>query len=259
MSGLPITLENQRIVFGKDMAHIEPSVRTIEELRPFLLEADADFAKPIAYYMYRNVGLRDNVNIFNEKHLRYDVTVIENGKIGREFVKTIGHYHPIKPGTESRYPEIYQVILGSAFIVMQKIGKNENRIESVYVVAASSGEVVVMPPGCGHVTVNIGETSLVLANIVSNDFASVYDPYRVKRGASYYVLEHDGVPYLQSNELYGSVPKPLMLKPKREFLGISEETPLYTFASRDFGKFRWLNFPEAFEQELKIEKLFRVH
>ncbi|MGQ9718463.1 MAG: glucose-6-phosphate isomerase family protein [Nitrososphaerales archaeon] len=36
--------------------------------------------------------------------MRYDITVLESGKIGQEFVKMIGHYHPFKPGTKVNTP-----------------------------------------------------------------------------------------------------------------------------------------------------------
>jgi len=103
-SGLPIALEDTRLILGKGMAVVEPSKRTVGEMKSFLLNGRAEFQKPIAYYMYRNVGFRKDVESLNKNHLRYDVTVIESGKIGQEFVKTIGHYHPFKPRTKVRYP-----------------------------------------------------------------------------------------------------------------------------------------------------------
>lgn len=257
-TGLPIALRNSTLIFGRGMLTVEPLTRAISEMRPFLMETQAEFQKPVAYYMYRNVGLRKNVDDFSENHLRYDLTVVESGKIGREFVKTIGHYHPFKSGTTSRYPEIYEVIRGNAMFVMQKIKTDEDKIEEVYIATATCGEKVVMLPGCGHVTVNIGSTPLVMANIVSNRFSSIYGPYRERRGACYYILEERGKPKLEPNKLYGPIPQPIMVRPRERCLGFFKGIPLYAAASEDPARFMWLNFPEQFGEQLSVENLFNA-
>jgi glucose-6-phosphate isomerase len=257
-SGLPITLSDTSLVFGGGMVTVEPSARALSAMRPFLMGTQAEFRKPAAYYMYRKAGLRKNVESFSENHLRYDLTVMESGKIGREFVKTIGHYHPFKPGTTTRYPEIYEVIQGQAMFVLQKIGADDSTIEEVYVARAKAGEKVLMLPGCGHVTVNIGNTPLVMGNIVSDRFSSNYDPYREKRGACYYILEERGRPKLEPNRLYGSVPHPLSVRPRARFLGLSKQVPLYVAASKDPTRLRWLNSPEQFTAQLTVENVFNT-
>jgi glucose-6-phosphate isomerase len=255
IAGLPVSLEGTSLIFGKGMETVQPSERTVDEMKPFLMNNNSEFTKPVAYYMYRNVGAKRDVATLNKNHLRYDMTVLDSGKIGQEFVKTIGHYHPFKLGTEVRYPEIYQILHGQAIFIMQKTEVNESKVEDVYLVNAASPEKVVMLPGCGHVTVNIGVEPLVLANVVSGQFASIYESYRKNKGAAYYILDQKGKPKLLPNKLYGSLPKPKILKPKNYFLTLSKE-PLYTDATRCPEKFRWLNFPEGFQKELEIEKLF---
>ena len=38
-------------------------------------------------------------------------------KIGREFVKTQGHYHPAMPGTTIQYPEVYSHLFGEIYLL----------------------------------------------------------------------------------------------------------------------------------------------
>jgi glucose-6-phosphate isomerase len=256
-SGLPIELKQPKLFFGEGMKNVEPSVRTIDDMKSVLLDGTEGFSKHVVYHMYRNVGLKKDVDIFNKNRIRYDITVVENGTIGKEFVKTVGHYHPIKAGTNVRYTEIYEVLYGNALVVMQQI-QNDERIENVFVVTATAGEKVVLPPGCGHVTVNTGKSKLVLANLVSTEFVSIYDPFKAKRGESYYVLRQNDTPMLSPNKLYETIPNPEMLRPKEEILGISKRTPLYTTAQRNLQKFRWLNYPEFYREDLEIQKLFDV-
>jgi glucose-6-phosphate isomerase len=257
-SGLPIALSDSSLVLGAGMIRVKPSARALSEMRPFLMDTQAKFEKPAAYYMYRKAGLRKSIDGFGENHLRYDLTVMESGKIGREFVKTIGHYHPFKPGTTTRYPEIYEVIQGQAMFVLQKIGADDNRIEKVYIATATAGEKVLMLPGCGHVTVNTATAPLVMANIVSDRFSSNYDPYRRKRGACYYILQEGSRPKLEPNRLYGSMPPPLSVRPRERFLGLSKQVPLYSAASNDPTRLKWLNSPEQFVEELTVENVFYI-
>jgi glucose-6-phosphate isomerase len=206
--------------------------------------------------MYRRVCLSKDIDAFEKNHLRYDITVLEEGRIGDEFVKTVGHYHPFKAGTQTRYPEIYEVIHGHALFVMQKIGNSVNSVDAVYLVLAEVGEKAVMLPGTGHITVNLGNTPLVMANFVSDDFNSVYEPYRERRGAAYYILSRDGGIYILQNGAYDPIPEPRVLKPREIFLGLSLGVPLYVAASEDLERLRWLNFPEECEEELTVESLF---
>jgi glucose-6-phosphate isomerase len=255
VSGLPVFLEGTSLIFGKGMETVQPSERTFEEMKAFLMDNSYEFHKPGAYYMYRNVGSEKAIGNMNRNHLRYDMTVLEFGNIGQEFVKTVGHYHPFKPGTKLRYPEIYQILYGQAIFVMQKIQDDESKVEEVYLVEATAPENVVMLPGCGHVTVNIGAKPLVLANVVSDQFNSIYESYRKMKGAACYILDQQGKPKPLRNRLYGSLPMPKILKPKNHILQLPKEA-LYTTATKSPEKFKWLNFPEDFQKELSIEKLF---
>ena len=54
------------------------------------------------------------------KHgLRYDVTVIRPGQIGREYENS-RPYHPYKPNTEFTYPEVYEVLAGKAHYLCRR-------------------------------------------------------------------------------------------------------------------------------------------
>jgi len=255
-AGLPIALDNVKLIFNKDLTPVVPNVRTVEDMKPFLLDSNASFNKRIAYYMHRNVGFPKDTEVFRKNNLIYDITVLENGFIGEEFVKTVGHYHELKPGTNTRYPEIYEVIYGHVLWVLQKIGRDENKVEKVLIVSASAGDKAVVPPGFGHVSVNIGNTPLVMANIVSTNFNSLYESYKERKGAAYYVLKN-GKPKIQANKLYGNLSKAIMVKPKQNVLGLPSE-PLYAIAAQDITKFLWLNNPEEFLQQLKEEECFET-
>ncbi len=122
------------------------------------------------YYMYRGVKEQDN--------LRYDITVIPPKKLGLEFVKTKGHYHP------QHYGELYIVLEGQAIYLMQKV-KGE-KIEDIYAVEAKRGDHIIIPPKYGHITINSGKKTLKMANWVYNNFRSVYEPIEKRGGGGYF-------------------------------------------------------------------------
>jgi glucose-6-phosphate isomerase len=133
---------------------------------------------PDMYYMYRNVCKKDDI--------RFDITAIPALEVKGECAKTHGHYHP---GSEEglAYPEVYQVLYGSAVFIMQK--RNRNGSVDVMIVDAKEKDVVLLPAGYGHVSVNSGEDMLVLGNVVYDRFSSLYDDYDENQGAAYYYLK----------------------------------------------------------------------
>jgi len=114
------------------------------------------------YYMFRDLAKNDSdLEVIKAHHLRYDITAIPPRMLGSEFTKTVGHYHPKIPGADVSYPEIYQVLEGSAIYLLQKAESgDEDIVLDVAVVSAEKGDLVLIPPEYGHVTINAAETTL---------------------------------------------------------------------------------------------------
>ncbi|MDD2439545.1 MAG: glucose-6-phosphate isomerase family protein [Methanosarcinaceae archaeon] len=163
------------------------------------------------YYMFRDLAKNESeLELIKARGLRYDITRIPAGRLGIEYVKTLGHYHPKVPGTSVSYPELYQVLKGSATYLLQKRAQSrEDGIEDFVVVEAKAGDCVLIPPGYGHVTVNASKEELTMANWVCRDFASLYAPIGKLRGAAYYLLETGFV----KNPTYKKPPPIRFLKP----------------------------------------------
>ncbi len=165
---------------------VRPRVRRKREMAPVLWRADD--GDEDMYYMYREVFLRRDRGLFEGHRIRHDVTLIPSKKVNGEFNKTLGHYHP------GDYPEVYEVVRGEALFLMQS--RDYRRL---VVVEARKGDQVLIPPGYGHVTVNVGQEALITSNLVFWDFESDYRPFVEKRGALVYVTEQG----LVRNESYG--------------------------------------------------------
>lgn len=196
------------------------------------------------YYMFRDLAKSDaDLQTIKTNHLRYDITVIPPGMLGSEFIKTVGHYHPQVPGTDISYPEIYQVLEGSATYLLQKVEhNNEDNVPDVVVITARKGDLVLVPPGYGHVTINASDTTLEMANWVCRDFSSVYEPIKRLSGASYFLLKEGFV----KNPLYRNIPSIRYLKPlPSDELGLSSEENMYDLV-HEIEKLRFLVSPQDF-------------
>ncbi|MBN1166968.1 MAG: glucose-6-phosphate isomerase [Methanospirillaceae archaeon] len=174
----------------------KPDLRRIEDIKDLLAVPDCPYEKPL-YEMYRDLAPDEKSHEWLLKNtIRYDITRIPATTLCGEYVKTKGHYHPSAPGGSS-YPEIYEVLHGIAWYLIQK-----QDLSSVLLIKAKTGDSVIIPPGYGHVTINPGKEDLVMANLVSDEFQSRYGTYETLKGAAYYVFE-DGT--IRKNPAYSGV------------------------------------------------------
>jgi len=158
---------------------VKPSIRKKSEMKDVLLEYDGK--EENLYYMYRGVFRREDRKIFEKYRIRHDITLIPNKIVGIEYNKTYGHYHP------NNYAELYEVIRGEAIFIMQS-----RDFRNLILVKAKRGDQVLILPGYGHVTVNIGNEPLIMSNLVYWDFESDYSIFKEKRGALVYITK-DGI------------------------------------------------------------------
>ncbi len=228
-------------------------VRKLREILPIVFEKGRwvnEFPqdKPL-YFMFRDIFKESDKDFLKEKDVRFDITVIPAFKLGKEFVKTHGHYHPLIPGKSITYPEIYEIISGKCMFVLQKPDENGNIVDA-FVVECEEGDKIVIPPNYGHVMVNIGYETLITSNLVSSKFKSIYEPYREKKGAVYYILSEFMKIKMVKNEAYDNVNDPVILKPSEkilELLSVGKEESLYKLVEERSDVLEFLNDPERFK------------
>lgn len=176
----------------------KPDIRYLDDIKKVLY--DKEWAKTAPnfelYYMYR--GLK------KKRVLRYDITVIPPQMLGKEFVKTKGHYHI------GNYGEIYSVLKGRAIYLMQK--EKRGRLIDAYYIKAKKGEHVIIPPQYAHITINPSlKEELKMANWVSEKCMPNYEGIEKKGGACYYYTKSGWV----KNKNYKRVPKLHFKRPKK--------------------------------------------
>ena len=180
LAGYPLKFDEESCGLSLDAHLRQPgySTRELDALRPVLLDPDCD-GPEVIYWMYRDICRPEDAALGEAHGLRYDLSAFRSVMLGREYMKTSGHYHPPIPGTRAAYPEVYEVLYGEALYVMQRVADycaaaTETTVEDVIVARVCAGQKIVMPPGYGHVTINTLDRPLLMSNWVSNRFASFY-------------------------------------------------------------------------------------
>ncbi len=183
---------------------LTPDIRTLMQMMSVVFDkgfyANADKNRE-QYYMFRGIARKLDKPLFEQHGIRYDITVIPAWDLGKEYNKTIGHYHP-KSEVGTRYPEIYEVLEGQAHYLFQKLASEKGDVDDVLFVSAKKGDKIVVPSGYGHVTINPTRATLVMANLTAL-FKSEYELYRIKEGAAYFELIDDS---LTPNRNYENLP-----------------------------------------------------
>lgn len=227
--GLDVTLTDANLlIFGENVAHDKFSTRKRSDLAEVVADKALVLNDEPAYFMYRNVRLAGDEKELKDRELRFDLTVIPKGMLGKEYTKTLGHYHPKKPGTAYSYPELYYVISGQATYILQK-KSTDNLVDDAIIVRVEAGNSIVMPPGYGHVTVNELKESLVMANWVDSTFESEYQDYERLHGAAYYLFNNFGLAKTVINENYLNSPQILEMKAKPELFKDVSKFPIYDY------------------------------
>ena len=244
---------NNKLILGVDLTDPDLAIRSAEEARTYFLDPESKSPADL-YYMYRATCRLTDYKKIQQAGFRFDITVIPSGKIGQEFIKTIGHFHPYRPGIQIKYPEIYEIVSGQAFFILQ----NED-LNQIYIIHAKEGEKAVMLPGFGHVTVNAFHQPLVMSNWVYADFKSEYTIYKEHRGAAYYAIEKNNKINFIPNKNYKDIVKYKEFKPKSKIeLAADFRKPMYQQGLEDnFEKLDYLKNPENYLQKLTVEYCYQ--
>lgn len=249
--GLSVSLDsnNNRLVFGEGVLFDKLSIRTFADLAPVVKDKNLNLSNDPAYFMYRNVRLARDEAELNEKNLRFDITVIPPTKIGEEFVKTFGHYHPKVAGTAFSYPELYFVASGEATFLLQK-----DDLSDIILTQVVAGSSAIIPPGYGHTTINQTKKTLVMANWVCGSFKSQYGEFEKIRGASYYIMDNVGKAEVVKNPNYSYAPKIRELKSNIALLSNEKNLPIYEYLRSD--KLNFLVNVAKYSDQLSVENSF---
>lgn len=237
IAGISIELNEDGTVSFLDIEHPpKPGIRYFSDARRFYSYGSSSASK-VLYWVYRDVCYEEHRSLIAQHDLRYDVVSVSPGKIGCEFIKTNGHYHP-RADDDEPYPEIYEVLHGSTILLLQ-----DEHIADAIAIEAGVGAQVLIPPGYGHITINPTDEQLVFCNVISRSFTSVYNMINRMNGGVYYLIEDQGERKWVHNPNYTKFPRLKHCEPGQMPIIVGLKGPLYTNLVEDPYRFACLNNP----------------
>jgi len=159
----------------------------LSDLREFFCDREAadqilSCAKnPVIYEYYENA--QPEV----EGQLNFGITMINPGKVGKEYHMTRGHHH-----AKENTAEIYMGLKGEGLIIMQ------TRDGQVVHLPIRTGDVVYVPSFWAHRTVNTGKENFSFFYVYPSDAGHDYATIKEK-GFAKLVTEEKGQPKVVDN------------------------------------------------------------
>lgn len=230
-----LQLEGTDIIFH-GIPQVKPLFRTVRELKP-VIRACSLPEDEVIYAVYRDIKTPAHAGMFMKHSLRFDLTVVFPKMLGKEYAKTLGHYHSLCK--TASYTEVYEVLSGNAGFILQKA--DGNVVTDIVSIQADKGEIVIIPPDYGHVTVNTGKKVLVVSNLQSSMATADYSEIIKLKGAAYFLTINGPVknPNYQTPAL-----RPLKAAGLKERF-FSSKGQLYDIFLGQPEKFGFLSNPEG--------------
>jgi len=156
--------------------------RRLSDMRGYYLDADAEAAlaagpNPRLYRVYP-LDVPEQ-----EGQVLCGATVIEPGRVGKEYFMTKGHFHE-----NDLSAEVYHTLSGRGYLLMET---HDGRSAHAQM---ASGSVCYIPPGWAHRTVNVGADPLVFFYAMPGDAGHDYRAIEEQGGFRERVLEQAGRP-----------------------------------------------------------------
>ena len=241
---IKINTEDLSLIFDDESLKVKPAIRTIEQMKEVLLDKSIECPNEL-YYMYRDIAFPGDRKNIQENNLRFDITVIKPDRLGKEYMKTAGHYH------QDSFPELYEVVYGKAWCLLQRRSDDDFRkIIDVILVKARQGDKIVCLPDYGHILINPSKDNpLITANWVSSRFSSEYALYKKSGGAAYFFLDDNGQTEILKNDAFVELPNIKRMRCSSEIdkFGLESGVPMYDIIKKDPQKLEFLNYPKKFD------------
>jgi oxalate decarboxylase/phosphoglucose isomerase-like protein (cupin superfamily) len=231
------------------------TARRQAELAPVLLEADGLAPTTELYWNLPLLDAGPATDLLEQTGLTYSCVLLPPLKIGREYVKTQGHYHPDMAGSDITYPEVYAHLWGEPALLMQRRrdGRSDE-VDDCLLIELRDGAMVTIPPGYAHVLINPTRQPAAVAGLYSRAFSPVYDPIVKMAGAAYFLID-DGGETVLTNPRYTAAAALRRMSDTTEtqFAPPESGQPLWTSFLADSDRYAFLYDPDIAQRRFGSE------
>jgi glucose-6-phosphate isomerase len=222
-------------------------VRSKSDVSGVLLDGAGMEEETELYWIFQLVDAGPAASTFDERGVTYACVLLPSKKIGKEFVKTQGHYHPAMPGVSLEYPEVYSYLFGRIYLLMQRRASNRFEVlDDCVLIDMEEWGSVTIPPGYAHVLINPSAEPAAIAGLYSTAFQPDYGPFVGLKGAAYFLIDDAGE-RLVANAEYDQAPELRRLPAQSEsaFVAPDPSTSLWTSFLRDPDRYAFITDPAA--------------
>lgn len=246
--GLRITPAREPIgfLYGSNTFGPKAEVRRLEDIRDSLEDRDCEGPEEL-YAIVMDVGEPEDRSHMEKRNLLFGAVTYSAGVMGREPVRSQGHIHSVSPSCGSSTPEVYEIWEGCGIIYMQQSGEDDPGL--CYAVYAKEGDVVIVPPGWVHATINgdVGQNMTFGAWCV-RDYGFEYEQVRRHNGIAYFPRAEGSIISWHPNPSYHG--GRLIQKEARTYedFGLKPGVPIYTQFKENKDLFLFVSRPEDYPE-----------
>ena len=160
-TGMNLSVDLNKMEFIYDAATTGPLTekRRLDDIRASLSDPNAE-GPSIVYAVAMDVAKKKHMQDLIDRNLLYGAMIFEKGVIGEEPVRSQGHIHAVSASCNASTCEVYEIWAGEAYIYMQEYaGDDPGRCFAVH---ARTKDVVIVPPGWAHCTINADPSRAML-------------------------------------------------------------------------------------------------
>ena len=230
--------------YGTGVYGPTPELRSLEQIRGSLMDPDCTGPEYVYCIAMDVASVADKEDLM-ARNLLYGVVTYAKGQLGEEPIRSQGHRHAVSASCGMSTPEVYEIWDGEACIYMQASGEHD--AGCCYAVYGRAGDVIVVPPGWIHATINAcPDKPMTFGAWCVRDYGFDYTDVRRRGGIAFFPLVQEGRLVWEKNNAYHS--GQLIEKDAREYpeLGIESGKPIYQQYRENPDRFRFVTRPQDY-------------
>lgn len=235
--------DTMRFRYGKGVFGPETEKRRLEDIRGSLSDPKAQ-GPEIVYSVAMDVGKEQDRADLLRRNLLYGAMIYARGMVGIEPVRSQGHVHSVSLSCGSSTPEVYEIWSGEAIIFMQeRVEDDPGQCCAVY---AGEGDVVIVPEGWAHCTVNADPArEMTFGAWCVRDYGFDYVGVRKHHGVAFFPQIQEGRLEWAANPTYANAELRKMKAPDYSAIGLRQGVPIYRQYEENRDLFNFVVNPAA--------------
>jgi oxalate decarboxylase/phosphoglucose isomerase-like protein (cupin superfamily) len=249
VAGFPLLFDPGALTLVTDGGlRLDRQARRVAQMEAVLLEPRARPQDEPVYWIGRLYDEGCPEPRLAPLHLAFGYVLVPSLKIGSEYGKTQGHYHPAMPGSRMSYPEVYTHYYGHLYLLLQRRANGQAaQLDDCLLIDMQPGQSYMVPPGYAHILINPSQQPALMAGLYCTDFTADYGPIRSLAGAAYYLVEEAGQERSLPNTHYLRTPNLRRLSDVAgtRFAPPNDDQPLWQSFWQRPERYRFLTNAEA--------------